>query len=370
MAQSPLFYDAVPYRIVNDGDALARSIIERHYSRIWRGKPGAPRFIGPGRKLVLVGVNGGWVFLWRESKFRRDGQTGAECTAFRNESAILSSEIIGWAEEAWDKTYGTARKYTYVNPRLIRSTNPGFCFIKAGWKRVPKATFRKLILLVKDDCISLGGAFKVIVMPSNNTCWLVHYWAGLYGNLAHLLGPARVEKPYPHLPYALDNGAFGAWANNRPWDREAFITHVERYAFLQLRPQWVVVPDVVADRELTLARWAHWAPILANDYHLPLAIAVQDGMTPEDVETLAPKADIVFVGGSTEWKWSTYKDWARKFPRVHVGRVNTESQLERCAEAGVESCDGTGWFREISRVVFHSRLKNAGQLGLPLEVPA
>lgn len=234
----------------------------------------------------------------------------------------------------------------------------------------------------------------MIVMPSNNTCWLVHYWSGKYGGLAHLLGPSRIEKPYPHLSYALDNGAFGAWANNRPWDRELFITHVERYAFLQLRPSWVVVPDVVADKELTIARWNHWAPILAKDYHLRLAIAVQDGMTATDVETLTPKADIVFVGGSTEWKWETYRGWAADFPRVHVGRVNTQSQLEKCSIAGVESCDGTGWFRgrpeqikelgrflarqaglyspaeerEISRIVYHSRLKNHKQFGLPLEV--
>lgn len=234
----------------------------------------------------------------------------------------------------------------------------------------------------------------MIVMPSNNTCWLVHYWAGRYGNLGHLFGPARVERPQPHLPYALDNGAFGSWSNNRPWDRDAFITHIERYSFLQLRPDWVVVPDVVADRDLTLSRWAHWAPILANDYHLKLAIAVQDGMTAADVDQLNPKADVVFVGGSTEWKWSTYDKWAKDFPRVHIGRVNTESQLERCSSAGVESCDGTGWFRgrpeqikelgrflakqsgmysddeerAIARVVFHSRLKNGKQFGLPMAV--
>jgi hypothetical protein len=231
-------------------------------------------------------------------------------------------------------------------------------------------------------------------MPANNTCWLVDYWAGRYGNLAHLYGPFRSENPRPHLPYALDNGAFGAWKNNRPWDRDAFLTHVERYAFLQLRPSWVVVPDVVADKELTIARWNHWAPILKKDYHLTLAIAVQDGMTKSDVETLSPKADVVFVGGSTDWKWETFDFWAANFPRVHVGRVNTEGQLNKCLKAGVESCDGTGWFRgrpeqikelgrflarqaglysqaeerEICRVVFHSRLKNNKQFGLPLEV--
>lgn len=36
---------------------------------------------------------------------------------------------------------------------------------------------------------------------------------------------------------------------------------------------------------------------------------------------------------------------AGAFPRIHVGRVNTERMLWMAHEAGAESCDGTGWFR-------------------------
>ncbi len=39
-----------------------------------------------------------------------------------------------------------------------------------------------------------------MVMPANNTSWLVHYWAGLYGGLGHLYSPSRSEQPFPHLP--------------------------------------------------------------------------------------------------------------------------------------------------------------------------
>lgn len=148
--QSPLFYDDVPYRVVIDGDPQAREIVERHYSRRWRGKPGTGLFIGPGTKLALIGVDGDWVFIWRRSLFRLDGQTGAECVVFRNEGTLLSSQLVAIAELAWDRQYGPTRKYTYVNPRLIRSSNPGYCFLKADWTRQPGRSTRGLILLTKE----------------------------------------------------------------------------------------------------------------------------------------------------------------------------------------------------------------------------
>lgn len=233
----------------------------------------------------------------------------------------------------------------------------------------------------------------MIVMPSNNTSWVVHYWAGKYGNIGHLYGPARVERPMPHLPYALDNGAFGAWAAKRDWDSGEFTRHVERYAFQALRPAWLVVPDVVANAEATLVKWQDWAPLLRDRYHIELAIAVQDGMTPRDVQKLCPKPDLVFVGGTTEWKWSTVRGWCDLFPRVHVGRVNTGEALRICRDAGAESCDGTGWFRgkpaqimdlghflreqagmpddgDVEFIVRHSRLKGREQKVLPLDAAA
>lgn len=226
------------------------------------------------------------------------------------------------------------------------------------------------------------------VMPANNTCWLVDYWAGRYGGLGHLYSPARKDRPRPHLPYVLDNGVYAAWAKHRPWQERPFLEHVERYAFQELRPQWVVVPDAVADRDLTLAKWAEWAPRLKSEYHLCLALAVQDRMTPTCVRELSPAPDVIFVGGTTQWKWETVKDWCRFFERVHVGRVNSAEKLDLCASLGAESCDGTGWFRgrspqilalgrflakqagkfdeaEIARVVRFSRLKGR-QNALPL----
>lgn len=183
----------------------------------------------------------------------------------------------------------------------------------------------------------------MMVMPANTTNELVHLWAGRWPNaLGHLYTPARKERVRPWLPYALDNGRYSDFVHNRPFDEQNFIAHVERYAFLGQKPRWIVVPDEVGDDSETFRLWNQWAPRL-KEYGVPLAIAVQDGMTVSDVASLKP--DVVFVGGSTEWKWLTVASWAAAFPRVHVGRVNSLSKLRLLKNLGVESCDGSGWFR-------------------------
>jgi len=65
-------------------------------------------------------------------------------------------------------------------------------------------------------------------------------------------------------------------------------------------------------------------------------------MTPADIPA---EADIIFIGGTTEWKWRNLRSWTDNFKRVHVARVNTERLLWMAHDAGAESCDGTGWFR-------------------------
>ena len=64
-----------------------------------------------------------------------------------------------------------------------------------------------------------------------------------------------------------------------------------------------------------------------------------------DARGCTRKCHVVFVGGTTAWKWKTLRTWTENFPRVHVGRVNTDRMLWMAHECGAESCDGTGWFR-------------------------
>jgi len=111
----------------------------------------------------------------------------------------------------------------------------------------------------------------------------------------------------------------------------------------EYKPLWALVPDVVADREKTIERWDKYEQQCRAELPgIPLAFAVQDGMQVDDVPQ---SADVVFIGGSTEWKWATASMWCAAFPRVHIGRVNGYLPLMAAAHCGAESCDGTGWFR-------------------------
>ena len=182
----------------------------------------------------------------------------------------------------------------------------------------------------------------LLVMMANNTSWKTHYLAGAYGNIGHLYSPGAQRGPWAHLPYALDNGAYPAWINGAEWDEDAWLKLIEWADPNRYRPKWTLVPDVVADPVGTLEKWKSYLPVVERAGHAP-AFAAQDGHEPSDVPD---EAAWVFLGGTTAWKEDWIAGFARAFPgRLHVGRVNGDRMLDRCASLGVASCDGTGWLR-------------------------
>jgi hypothetical protein len=143
------------WQVVKDGDAQAFDLYRRHYSfndyqdgrrqnRKYRN-----RFLiaGPGQKLVLLHTAGA-LFVWRKF-IDKSGQEGVNCAVFRNESNILSSELILQAEKIAWRRWPEERLYTYVNSRKISSSNPGYCFQKAGWQKCGITKALKLIILEK-----------------------------------------------------------------------------------------------------------------------------------------------------------------------------------------------------------------------------
>lgn len=135
---------------IKDGDDCARAVFDRHYSRLRRHDGRLSKLmIGPGGKMLLTTPCGRAIFAWRD--FRNDdGQTGINCAIFRNEGAGLSSSLILEAERKAHRRWPGSRFYTYVNPRAVRSTNPGCCFRKAGWKVVGTTKKRKYLILAKE----------------------------------------------------------------------------------------------------------------------------------------------------------------------------------------------------------------------------
>lgn len=183
----------------------------------------------------------------------------------------------------------------------------------------------------------------MIVFPSNNRGFVAGWLAGTFpGRIAHLYSIGGLSTLYPQVSFALDNGRFPAWSTGAKWDEYAYIGMLDRVAEMGGKPAWVLCPDVVTKADETCKEFDKWAPRLQR-YGWPLAFAVQDGMEPDHVPE---EAKFVFLGGSTEWKRKTMRDWCDAFPgKVHVGRINTGKWLWECHEAGAISCDGTGWFR-------------------------
>lgn len=83
---------------------------------------------------LVSAADGDSYAAWR--KFKDDsGQEGVNCAAFRNESEQRASDLILAAEVEARTRWPTERFYTYVNPAKVRSRNPGYCFVCAGWRK-------------------------------------------------------------------------------------------------------------------------------------------------------------------------------------------------------------------------------------------
>ena len=126
-----------------------------HYSRRTRG---GHSFTGVGREVVLVTECGSavWACVYQRTPARRGtgnsrGRTGEpdptvrhiwRNMVFRNLGAGLSSELIRSALAEtyvqWRNRYGELppeRLRTEIGIKQVKSRNPGFCYLKAGWAR-------------------------------------------------------------------------------------------------------------------------------------------------------------------------------------------------------------------------------------------
>ena len=145
-----LFDEPVYWVISHDMNPKAQELADRHYSR---KTPGSKKgFIGPGEKLVLLSPTGDALFTWLRSRadYRGDKIDGVNCTIFRNEGPVLSSKLILEAEKFAHDRWPGLKLFTYVSKAKVKSQNPGWCFMKAGWKPAGENKSGELRLLVKE----------------------------------------------------------------------------------------------------------------------------------------------------------------------------------------------------------------------------
>lgn len=125
------------WHLSHRADAQVVPIADHHYNR---QKIGSPQFAPPGRCMVLktIAADAFWITSWPFAEYVRHAWAGAwVCSAFRNESAYLSSELIRQAVAATLWTYGDAPALgmvTFVDTTKVRKKRDwGRCYRKAGF---------------------------------------------------------------------------------------------------------------------------------------------------------------------------------------------------------------------------------------------
>jgi hypothetical protein len=158
--------------------------------------------------------------------------------------------------------------------------------------------------------------------------------AGLIGQI---VTPAEGKQPVDGAEWIADNSVF---AGKYPGDSEYLnwltnLPHKDRCRF-------AVAADVVGDHAATLARSL---PMLAAIRALvPVAFAAQNGATVDNLPW--GQFDALFIGGDTSWKLgpearALIAEANRRGAWVHMGRVNSQTRLQRAADSGCDSADGT-----------------------------
>lgn len=153
------------WRVSHSGDADALAVVDG--LRAWEGQgphysrrsPGSRTFTGVGREVVLYHPGGAvWSVVLQKTPAKKGTGTSRgralssddavrwvwRNNMFRNLGAGLSSDLIYSATELtyslWLMNYGelpAVELRTEVMPAKIKSTNPGYCYLCAGWRKGP-----------------------------------------------------------------------------------------------------------------------------------------------------------------------------------------------------------------------------------------
>ena len=130
------------WQLSDRADPVVVPLADRHYNR---QKIGAPQFVPPGACVVLrtPEADAFWITSWPLAEYVRHAWPGSwVCSAFRNESPHLSSELIHEAVAAtlavWPEPPAVEWPLvTFVNAAKVRrKRDPGRCFLRAGFVHI------------------------------------------------------------------------------------------------------------------------------------------------------------------------------------------------------------------------------------------
>lgn len=167
------------------------------------------------------------------------------------------------------------------------------------------------------------------------------------GKIPESAGGVLVTPSTRGIPTAISQGQ--SWAG----DNQAFTKGFDETRFFPwlygtMAPfkatcLFVTVPDVVGDAQATLDLFQHYRRDFGD---WPVAFVAQDG---QELLSLPDDFDVLFVGGSTEWKESRFviriiKQAQELEKQIHIGRVNWGRRYRLFSilkGSNLFTCDGT-----------------------------
>lgn len=159
---------------------------------------------------------------------------------------------------------------------------------------------------------------------------------GFIESLTSRFGPHK-KKVATGVTWCLDNGVFAG-----RFDDDVFIKHLDYFKSYIDNCLFINCPDVLFDSDKTLDNFYLYYELIKIKYGFPIAFVLQDGFVFEKIPV--DLVDAFFVGGSTEFKLSSYiLDFVHHCNSInkwcHIGRVNSKKRLLHFKYA--DSWDGT-----------------------------
>jgi hypothetical protein len=145
------------WQLSDRADPLTRPIADRHYNR---QSVGSRQFVPPGRCVVLrtPDADAFWITSWPFAEYVQHAWAGAwVCSAFRNESPLLASDLIRDAVSATLAVWPLPPSLglvTFVNAAKVRrKRDPGRCFLRAGFAHVGHTKSGLIALMLRPDAM-------------------------------------------------------------------------------------------------------------------------------------------------------------------------------------------------------------------------
>lgn len=163
------------------------------------------------------------------------------------------------------------------------------------------------------------------------------------------------RKNFTQVSCAFDNGVFQSYKRGYPFMEGLFWKVLTKCYSLGINLDFIVCPDIVMGGNDSLDFSVEWARTLLKTAPV-LALAVQDGITTQMVDSyILSLFDVIFVGGSVEWKWKTADEWTKfahkNKKKIHIGQVGQARYLRFAEHIGVDSVDSTSIVRNDSYAI-------------------